>query len=60
MPLKCPACHGSNTKRAGMGVGAAILVVGALALFGGGKAFQGVQASSDSDNGEPAIATAEG
>jgi hypothetical protein len=43
-----------------MGVGAAILVVGALALFGGGKAFQGVQASSDSDNGEPAIATAEG
>ena len=37
MSLKCPACHGSNTKRAGMGIGAAILVLAGLAMFGGGK-----------------------
>lgn len=35
--LKCPACHGKNTKRAGIGLGAAILIIAGLALFGGGK-----------------------
>lgn len=37
LSVRCPECRSTDTKKAGAGVGAVVLVLAALAIFGGKK-----------------------